>query len=274
MKNFLLLTLLITHVASAQIFEMVKPYTGGHYAFSRFDPNGVNQFAVQFNNLWAADISSGFSQYSGKELGQTFTTSGMRFVWGKKAMQWTASTDYAFGFGKEKNEAKFSNGITQIMNLRATSNQINTTFGVALKENSVWLEGMYCTNIARVFIEYATVHRNGVESYGTEYKLNGLYKGLIRTMGIGAQVSYRKGKYILYSRMLMPVVIVGPGKNERVFTDDQSTQPQPNNFPSNYENYVADPATYSSGNQGLQSSDFKGFSFGFGFFYIIGKTKN
>lgn len=270
-RIFSIFLLLQAATVSAQFFTMRHPYTGSHYAFSSFDATGLNQFVVQFNAMWQSDISTGFHQYEGNELGQTFSTSGMRFVWGKKDMQWTASTDYAIGFGKDKNEVTFNNGITQIFNLRATNNQINNTFGIALKENKFWLEAMYCTNLGRVFIEYATIHHNGVESYGSEYKLNGLYKGTIRTMEFGTQTSYRRKRVVMYARVLYPLAIVGPGKSERFFVDAQSTQPDPKDFPSNYNTYVNDPMGHIERSEGLQTTGFKGLSYGFGMLIIMGK---
>lgn len=265
------LIVLSTSLSQAQIFEMMKPYTGSHYGFSYFDESGINQFVLDFNEMWKFDISSGFEQYKGTELGQVFSTSGTRFVWGKKDRKWTASTDYALGYGKQKNTVEFNNGMSQIFNLKATSNQISTTFGVALKENKVWLEGMYVTNLTRILIEYATIHQNGVESYGTEYKLNGLYKGTIKTMGLGFQASYRKGKYVFYTRMILPVVIVGPSKMERVFVDERNSQLEPNEFPSNYESYVNDPSGHISRGEQLNTENFKGFSYGFGMLRLFGK---
>ncbi|MFN3916995.1 MAG: hypothetical protein ACK4K0_04560 [Flavobacteriales bacterium] len=276
MKKTILILVLAAGIVSvgwAQFFEMKKMYTGSHYAFSRFNPNGINQFVVQFNKMWADDIATGFSQYKGTELGQTFTTSGMRFIWGKNDKKWTASTDYAFGAGKTKNKVEFKNGMSQVMNLRATSNQVNLSFGMTFKDNKYWLEGLYSTNITKVMIEYATIHQNGVESYGTEYKLNGLYRGDIKTMEFGVQASYKYKKYVMYTRVLIPTIVTGPNKNERGFVDERSTQLEPKDFPSNYETYVNDPEGHVSRREGLQSTNFKGFSYGFGIFYLIGKAQ-
>lgn len=273
MRNIILLMAFVSFTAQSQdkFFQIRNPYQGSHYAFSSFDAAEINQFIVQFNETWNEDISDGFDLYDGNELGMTFSTSGMRFVWGKKDMKWTASTDYAIGFGKTKNEVSFRNGISQKMELRSTSNQINNTFGISLDENKFWFEGLYCTNIRRIFIEYSTVHLNDIESFGPEYKLNGLYKGLIRTMEFGAQASYRKKKYIMYARVQYPIAIVGPGKDERYFTDAQSKHANPTDFPSNYNTYVSDPQGHYERKEGLMTSGFKGLSYGFGIMMIIGK---
>ena len=266
--------LVSSFTSMSQIFTMRHPYSGSHYAFKRIDPSGLNSFVVEFNQMWADDLSEGFEQYSGNEFGQTFTTSGMRFVWGKKDMKWTASSDYALGFGKSKNSATFNNGITQNMEVRYTSNQINNTFGIALNENKVWLEALYCTNLSRIFIEYSTVHQTGQESFGPEYKLNGLYKGLVRTMEIGVQASYRfKKRYVLYGRFLLPMAIVGPDRSERGFIDDKSVHSDPRNFPGNYDTYVNDPSGHVQRNEGLTSEAFKGISYGFGLLIYVGKIE-
>jgi hypothetical protein len=270
---FLAAFLLTGSYSKAQIFEMKKTYTGYHYAFSRFNADGINNFVVQFNKMWANDLESGFHQYKGNERGQNFTTSGFRFILGKKETKWTFSTDYAFGFGKEKNEAVFKNGITQHMVMKFRNNQVNFTFGIAKKENKLWLEGMYCTNLGKVIIEYSTEHLNGVNSFGTEYKLNGVYVATIKTMEFGAQVGYKYKKYVFYARALMPAIVIGPDENARNFVDDRSGYAAPNDFPSDYDSYVGDPGSYSANSGSLKSTGMKGFSYGFGMFYLIGKDK-
>lgn len=259
--------------AKTQIFEMKKMYTGWHYAFSRFDVDGLNNFVTSFNKMWEADIESGFSQYSGGARNQNFTTSGTRFIFGKKETKYTFSTDYAFGFGKEKNECVFKNGITQHMTVKFRNNHINLTFGITKKEEKVWLEGIYCTNLGKVIIEYATEHKNGVTSYGTEYKLNGIYTGYIKTMEFGLQTSYKYKKCVFYARALMPAFIIGPSKNERMFVDDKSSHDAPKDFPMEYSTYVNDPAGHQAREEFLKTNGFKGFSYGFGMFYLIGKDK-
>lgn len=273
-KTVLAFFVLVALQSNAQFFTMRHPYSGSHFAFKQLNVGDLNRFVIGFNQAWAQDIQSGLRQFEEGEFGQTFSTSGMRFVWGKKDMKWTFSTDYAIGFGKAKNEVHFTNGIEQRMEVRYTSNQINNTFGISLKENKVWLEGMYCTNLSRIFIEYSTIHLSGKESFGPEYKLNGLYKGLIRTMEFGAQASYRfKKRYVLYGRVLIPVAIIGPDKSERFFTDEQSVHSDPRNFPTNYETYVNAPADHVSSNGQMSTEGFKGLSYGFGMLIYVGKIE-
>jgi hypothetical protein len=265
-----LLTMMSVH---AQVFVLKKTYTGYHYGFSRFNEDGLNKFVVQFNKMWGDDLQEYFHQYKGGERGQNFTTSGFRFIVGKKETKWTFSTDYAFGFGKDKNEAVFKNGIRQHMVVKFRNNQVNLSFGITKKEEKFWLEALYCTNLAKVIIEYSTEHTNGVQSFGTEYKLNGIYIGTIKTMELGAQVSYKVKKYVFYSRVLFPIAVIGPDKNARNFIDERSGYTAPNDFPSDYDSYVNDPQRYVSEDHSLKSTNFKGLSFGFGMFYLIGKNK-
>jgi hypothetical protein len=265
--------LLVALCAGAQIFEMKKTYTGYHYGFGMWNPDGLNSFVVQFNEMYRDDLKEYFSQYTGRERGMSFTTSGFRFIVGKKETKWTFSTDYAFGAGKEKNEAVFHNGITQHMVVKFRTNQINMTFGIAKKENKFWLEGMYCTNLSKVIIEYSTEHVNGVNSFGTEYKLNGVYIGTLKTMELGAQMSYKWKKCVFYTRVLYPVAVIGPDKDKRNFVDDRSGYEAPNDFPSDYKSYVSDPAGYQANGGALQTTGFKGLSAGVGMFYLIGKDK-
>lgn len=277
MRKILLLTAtgLLPVCMHAQFFEMKKSYTGSHYAFSRFDPSGLNKFVVGFNDRWRGDLQSGFHQYKGGELGLTFTTSGFRVIFGNnEKMKWTISTDYAFGFGKDKNEAVFSNGAEQHMEVRCSKNQVNATFGVALKESKLWLEAYTSTNITKVLIQYTTVYPNGSESYGSEYKLNGLYRGNLTTQELGLQVSYKYKKYVFYTRAMIPLVITGPGDTERNFIDENNGHERPTDFPSNYDYYLDNPSAYVSENGQLKSSDFKGISYGFGILYLIGKDKS
>lgn len=276
MKKLLLLAAcgVVPLIAAAQLFQMRNAYTGGHYGFSRFDATGLNRFVVGFNDMWRDDLRSGFHQYKGSELGQTFTTSGFRVIFGRNEVyKWTISTDYAYGFGKEKNKAVFTNGAEQRMEVRCAKNQVNATFGVTLKDNKVWLEAYTSTNIAKVLIEYTTVYPNGNESYGSEYKLNGLYRGNLTTMELGLQASYKYKKYVMYSRAMFPLAILGPNESERNFTDERNGHEKPNDFPSNYNYYLNNPSAYVSENGQLKSSDFKGLSFGFGILYIIGKDR-
>jgi hypothetical protein len=272
-KTILLLLTLVCTQAHAQLFELKKTYTGFHYAFSRFDEDGINKFVVQFNKMWEADLNEGFHQYKGNERGQTFTTSGFRFIFKIGERHFTASTDYAYGFGKEKNEATFKNGMTQHMDIKFRCNQVNLSFGIAKKDNKVWLEGLYCTNLGKMILEYSSEYPNGVTSFGTEYKLNGVYVGKIKTMEFGVQASYKYKKYVFYGRALMPAFVIGPSKAERAFVDERSSQVSPKDFPSDYNSYVADPAGHTSRSEYLQSTGFKGFSFGFGMFYLFGKEK-
>ena len=260
-KLLLFMILLNVFCVTAQTFTLRHPYSGSHYGFKKIDPSTLNNFVIGFNQMWSADIVEGFQQYDGGEFGQTFSTSGMRFVWGKKSVQWTASTDYSIGTGKSKNKVEFSNGIEQNLTVRYTSNQINNTFGVALKENKFWLEAMYCTNLSKLIVEYSTTHLNGVESFGSEYKLNGLYKGLIRTMEIGAQTSYRFNKrYVLYARVLFPMKVAGPSTSERGLINAQSVQSEPKDFPENYDTYVNDPEGHVSRKEGMNTTGIKGLS--------------
>lgn len=275
MKKLLALVCALTFTLSvgAQIFDMKKTYTGFHYAFSRFNTDGINRFVVAFNQMYQNDIAKGFHQYKGNELGQTFTTSGFRLIWGKKDIKWTFTSDYAFGWGRDKNKAEFKNGIVQHMDIHMYNNQINSSFGVAMKDNKVWAEILYCTSLGKAVIEYSTEYPNGVSSYGTEYKLNGVYTGNIKTMQFGVQLSHKYKKYVFYGRALLPVAIIGPDKSERTFTDPRNSQYAPQDFPSDYNNYVNNPTAYVSQNGALNSSNFKGFSYGFGMFYLIGKDK-
>lgn len=259
----------------AQFFEMKKSYTGSHYAFSRFDPDGLNKFVVGFNDRWRDDLNEGFHQYKGSELGLTFTTSGFRVIFGKnEKYKWTISTDYAFGFGKDKNTAEFRNGVEQRMEVRCSKNQVNATFGVALNESKLWLEAYTSTNIAKVLIQYTTVYPNGSESYGSEYKLNGLYRGNLTTQELGLQVSYKYKKYVFYSRAMIPLAISGPKEEERNFIDENNGHEDPTDFPSNYPYYLDNPTAYVAENGQLKSSNFKGISYGFGILYLIGKDKS
>jgi hypothetical protein len=272
-KQILILFLFTGTFSKAQFFEMKKTYTGGHYAFSHFNEDDINKFVVHFNQLWASDLKTGFHQYKGNERGQTFTTSGFRFIFGKEETKWTASMDYAYGFGKDKNEAEFQNGIIQHMDVKFRNNQINFSFGVAKNENKVWLEGLYSTNLGKVIIEYSTEHLNGIQSFGTEYKLNGIYVSTIKTMEFGAQASYKYKKYVFYARAMFPALVIGPGKKERMFVDARSSGTDPKDFPSEYNTYVNDPQAHVSANGSLQSTGFKGLSYGFGMFFLLGKDK-
>lgn len=264
--------ILLTAVTHAQFFKMKKTYTGGHYAFSKFNPDDINQFVVQFNQMWTGDLETGFSQYQGNERGQTFTTSGLRFIFGNSEdMKFTFSTDYGFGFGKHKNEAVFKNGIIQHMDLKFRNNQVNMTFGITKKEDKVWLEGIYSTNLGKVILEYSTEHLNEVQSFGTEYKLNGVYTSTIKTMEFGVQATYKYKKYVMYTRVLFPAFVIGPDKNERNFVDER-TGYSPNDFPTDYNGYVSNPQGYNT-TGAMQSTGFKGLSYGFGIFYLIGKDK-
>ena len=274
MKKIILLTIALSGgMCKAQLFDMKKTYTGYHYAFGRFNADEINRFVVQFNKMYEGELAEGFHQYKGNERGQNFTTSGFRVVFGKGETKYTASTDYAFGFGKEKNEAEFKNGLKQHMVMKFRNNHINLTFGITKKENKYWFEGIYCTNLGKTIIEYSTEHKNGVNSFGTEYKLNGVYIGNIKTMEFGGQVSYKYKKYVFYTRVLMPAIVIGPGKNERNFIDERSGYDAPNDFPSEYNAYVSDPQGYTTGDESLKSTGFKGFSYGFGMFYLFGKDK-
>lgn len=261
--------------ASAQFFQMKKTYTGYHYGFGFWNPDDVNKFVVGFNEMYRDDLNEYFSQFTGRDRGMSFTTSGFRFIIGKDDWErkFTFSTDYAFGAGKEKNEAEFKNGIKQHMVLKFRTNQVNMTFGITKKDNKVWLEGMYCTNLQKVIIEYSTEHLNGVNSFGTEYKLNGVYVGTLKTMELGAQVSYKWKKNVFYTRVLYPIAVIGPDKAKRNFVDERSGYDAPNDFPSDYNSYVNDPAGYISRDESLKTTGMKGLSFGFGMVHLIGKDK-
>lgn len=276
MKKILTIATLLCFTSSyAQLYFKKNLYTGYHYGWGYWNPSEMNHFVVGFNDMYHDDLKQYFSQYSGHERGMSFTTSGMRFIVGQEDAdtKLTFSTDYAFGAGKEKNEAEFNNGIKQQMTLKFRTNQINLSFGIARHEDKFWLEGLYCTNLSKIIIEYSTEHLNGVNSFGTEYRLNGVYVGTIKTMEIGAQMSYKWKKYVFYSRVLYPVAVVGPDKEARTFIDDRSGYPEPNDFPSDYPAYVNDPAGYKSNGGALTTNGMKGLSFGAGMFYLIGKDK-
>jgi len=273
-KLYLGVSLLLTSLtAHAQFIQMKKTYTGTYYGFKRIDPAGLNKFVVGFNERYGAGMSEKFHQYKGGEFGQTFTTSGFRFILGNGENKWTFSTDYAFGSGKDKNEAVFTNGVEQHMEVRYSSNYITTTFGRTFKENKYWLEGMLTTNLSKMFIEYTTVYPNGQESFGSEYKLNGLYTANLKTMEFGIQATYKYKKYLLFARAFAPLFVMGPDEKERNFVDERNNNSAPTDFPSNYNTYVDNPATYVSDNDQLKSTNFKGISYGFGFIYLIGKEQ-
>ncbi len=265
--TFVCISCAITSV-QGQFFQLKKSYTGSHFAFKRVNPKGLNDFFNSFNDLYAKDLTQKFHQLRGGEFGQTFTTSGLRVIFGKREdFKWTISTDYAYGAGKDKNEAHFSNGIEQHMKVRYSS------FGVALKENKFWLEGMYCANISKITIEYSTLYPNGSESFSSEYKLNGLYTANLSTQELGIQLSYKRKKYVLYTRALLPIFITGPDKSSRSFVDPRNGNSQPTDFPSNYKTYSQNPNQLISNGEQLKSTGFKGFSYGFGLIYLIGKAK-
>lgn len=266
--------LLVTMCATAQIFVMKKTYTGYHYGFGMWNPDDLNKFVVGFNEVYRDDLKEYFSQYTGRDRGMNFTTSGMRFIVGKEETKFTFSTDYAFGAGKEKNVAEFTNGIKQHMVVKFRTNQINMTFGITKKEEKVWLELMYCTNLSKVIIEYSTEHLNGVNSFGTEYKLNGQYIGTLKTMELGIQTSRKWKKYVFYARVLYPIAVIGPDKKARTLIDERSGYPEANEFPSDYNMYVNDPSGYKANGGSLTTNGFKGLSIGAGMFYLIGKDKN
>lgn len=270
---FSLAAMFATTQANAQFIQMKKTYTGSYYGFKSIDPAGLNKFVVGFNEAYGAGMTEKFHQYKGGEFGQTFTTSGFRLIFGNGENKWTLSTDYAFGMGKDKNEAIFANGVEQHMTVRYSTNFITTTFGRTFKENKYWLEGMLTTNLSKMFVEYTTVYPNGQESFGSEYKLNGLYTANLKTMELGVQATYKYKKYLLFARAFMPLAILGPDEKERNFVDERNNNASPTDFPSNYDNYVNNQAAYESENGQLKSTDFKGFSYGFGFIYLIGKEQ-
>lgn len=273
-KSLTAVFLLFAVYVSAQIFEMKKTYTGYHYGFGFWNPDGINRFVVQFNEMYHGDLQEYFHQYTGRERGMNFTTNGLRFILASDGeTKLTFSTDYAFGAGKEKNEAVFKNGMVQHMVVKFRTNQVNMTFGIAKKDNKFWVEGIYCTNLAKIIIEYSTEHLNGVNSFGTEYKLNGVYVGTVKTMELGAQVSYKWKKNVFYTRVLYPIAVIGPDKDKRNFTDERSGYAAPNDFPSDYNSYVNDPAGYTANDGSLKTTGMKGLSFGFGMFHLIGKDK-
>jgi hypothetical protein len=259
--------------ANAQFIQMKKTYTGSYYGFKQIDPAGLNKFVVGFNEMGGSGMTEKFHQYKGGEFGQTFTTSGFRFIFGNNTNKWTLSTDYAFGMGKDKNEAKYANGVEQHMTVRYSTNFVTTTFGRTFKENKYWLEGMLTTNLSKMYIEYSTVYPNGQESFGSEYKLNGLYKSTIKTMEIGVQATYKYKKYLMFARAFVPMFTLGPDEKERNFVDERNNNSQPTDFPSNYSTYSNDQAAYVNNNDQLKSTDFKGISYGFGIIYLIGKEK-
>jgi len=259
--------------ANAQFIQMKKTYTGSYYGFKRIDPAGLNKFVVGFNEAYGSGMTEKFHQYKGGEFGQTFTTSGFRLIFGNGENKWTLSTDYAFGMGKDKNEAVFTNGVEQHMTVRYSTNFITTTFGRTFKENKYWLEGMLTTNLSKMFVEYTTVYPKGQESFGSEYKLNGLYTANLKTMELGVQATYKYKKYLLFARAFMPLAILGPDKKERNFVDERNNNASPTDFPSNYDQYVNNQYAYESENGQLKSTSFKGFSYGFGFIYLIGKEQ-
>lgn len=259
--------------ANAQFIQMKKSYTGGYYGFKHIDPTGLNQFIVGFNNANSSGMTEKFHQYTGNEFGQTFTTSGFRVIMGNKENKWTFSTDYAFGMGKDKNEAHFANGLEQHMTVRYSTNYATLTFGRTFKENKYWLEGMLTTNISKMFVEYTTVYPNKQESYGSEYKLNGLYKANLKTMEIGVQATYKYKKYLLFARAFVPMFTLGPDKTQRNFVDERNNNAAPTDFPSNYDTYQNNHTDYVNNNGQLKSTNFKGFSYGFGLIYLIGKEQ-
>lgn len=267
---FLLMT---ASAANAQFIQMKKTYTGTYYGFKRIDPAGLNKFVVGFNEMYGAGMTEKFHQYKGGEFGQTFTTSGLRFIFGNGENKWTLSTDYAFGMGKDKNEAKFSNGVEQRMMIRYSTNFVTTTFGRTFKENKYWLEGMLTTNLSKMFIQYTTVYPNGQESFGSEYKLNGLYSANIKTMEFGIQATFKHKKSLLFVRAFVPLFVMGPDEKQRNFVDERNNNSSPTDFPSNYNTYVNDASAYSNNNDQLKSTNFKGFSYGFGFIHLIGKEQ-
>ncbi len=273
-KLYLGVTLLLTSLtAQAQFIQMKKTYTGTYYGFKSIDPAGLNKFVVGFNERYASGMSEKFHQYKGGEFGQTFTTSGFRFIFGNGENKWTLSTDYAFGSGKDKNKAVFTNGVEQRMEVRYSSNFVTTTFGRTFKENKYWLEGMLTTNLSKMFIEYTTVYPNGQESFGSEYKLNGLYTANLKTMEFGVQATYKYKKYLLFARAFAPIFVMGPDEKERNFVDERNNNTQPTDFPSDYNSYADNPSSYVSENGQLKSTNFKGISYGFGFIYLIGKEQ-
>ena len=268
------MTLLLTSLtAQAQFIQMKKTYTGSYYGFKSIDPAGLNKFVVGFNERYGAGMSEKFHQYKGGEFGQTFTTSGFRVILGNGENKWTFSTDYAFGSGKDKNQAVFTNGVEQHMEVRYSTNFITTTFGRTFKENKYWLEGMLTTNLSKMFIEYTTLYPNGQESFSSEYKLNGLYTSNLKTMEFGIQATYKYKKYLLFARAFAPIFVMGPDEKERNFVDERNNNTQPTDFPSNYDTYVDNPSSYVSDNGQLKSTNFKGISYGFGFIYLIGKEQ-
>jgi len=252
---------------------MKKTYTGSYYGFKHIDPAGLNQFVVGFNEMAGSALKDKFHQYSGNEFGQTFTTSGFRVILGNKPNKWTFSTDYAFGMGKDKNQAVYQNGVEQHMTVRYSTNFVTTTFGRTFKENKYWLEGMLTTNLSKMYIEYSTVYPNGQESFGSEYKLNGLYKATLKTMEIGVQATYKHKKYLMFARAFVPMFTLGPDKTQRNFVDERNNNAAPTDFPSNYGSYTSNHTAYVSENQQMKSTNFKGISYGFGIIYLIGKEK-
>ena len=273
-KLYLGVSLLLCSItANAQFIQMKKTYTGTYYGFKSINPDGLNKFIVGFNDANSAGLSEKFHQYKGGEFGQTFTTSGFRFILGNGENKWTFSTDYAFGSGKDKNKAVFANGAEQRMEVRYSSNYITTTFGRTFKENKYWLEGMITTNLSKMFIEYTTVYPNGQESFGSEYKLNGLYTANLKTFEFGVQATYKYKKYLLFARAFVPLFIMGPDEKERNFVDERNNNSKPTDFPSNYDYYTNNPNAYTAENGQLKSTDFKGVSYGAGFIYLIGKEQ-
>lgn len=222
----LLLTLAAT--ASAQPSGL---YLTGSVARSDFDADRLALLGETYSAYYRARLDAPVDLLPAG--GEAFSVGAT----GRINVGLAAAFGYQYGESSFEATSRFENGSGDHVTTRAADHAawIETTVGLGPVVVGAHMGGLF----RGMRIESATVHADGSESLGSEYRMNGVYTGSTTVFEVGPVVAFQIGDRILVpARVLFPVEF---GGTTRLELTDFDTRQGNDYFPRDFDRFAADP---------------------------------
>lgn len=186
---------------------------------------------------------------------------GIGFQYRISGGSWGVSLGYTLSRAYHESTALFENDAGRRLETRTLDHIVVSELVFHHFEPFI-VGGVFTGNFRGVKIRSVSIHPDGVESWGSEYALNGVYTGSAPHFEVGLVAGYQiNDRIFIPVRFLLPFTFIPDRLLLKDFEVDQLNQ----YFPMDYHRYIQDPTGVLENEIGLADKDFySGFRIQFG----------
>jgi hypothetical protein len=207
-------------------------YAVGALARSQYDADAIGQFNETYSDFYAQRLDGPVTLVP--DALSSLTVGGLARV---NLGAVTFGFSYTLSRERDENVSQFDNGAGDRIATRTQTHAATTEITTGALRPLV-LGASFGGLFRGVRVASATVYPDGSESYGSEYRLNGIYTasaayfeaGLVAGVAVGDRV-------VVPVRVFLPLNLLA---NDIALTD-YDTQQFNNYFPRDFDRFVADP---------------------------------